>query len=1154
LESGLSEPGPKSQDDVEEKEQRNGKACLAQLGHYEVVEEIARGGMGVVYRARDLTLNRVVALKLMLAGQFAGEREVKRFRAEAEAAARLHHPNIVAIYEFGELEGRPFLSMRFVDGANLTERLHGTPMDAIPAAKLMSTLARSVHYAHQRSVLHRDLKPANVLLDSAGQPYVTDFGLAKCLDSADRLTLSGAAIGSPNYMSPEQASGRPERLTTAADVYSLGAIMYEVLTGRPPFRADTPLETMRKVMEEPPVAPRELYKFADRDLETICLKCMEKEPERRYGSAEALAEDLERWLRKEPIRTRPVTVAERVVKWMRRNPKLATLVVLLHVLFAAALVTGIWMSNRIAAARNEAEKANFRLAKDLRGLQWQKLEELASAGKRPDALAYLSRFLRDDPKDEVAATRVISMLSERNFVLPSSKPLEHDGPVNSAVFSADGQEVATASNDGTARVWDARNGQMLARFNHTAPVRSAEFLGKTHRVLSVCDDGYARMWREDTTQVFTVKVGTSEPGSATVSADGKWLAAATETNTVRIFNAANGEVTGNRIPINDSRPLLVFSPDSRQLAVRVHSSKLELRNVPSGDQAFGPIAPGAEIILTAFSPDGHWVFLGCSGGRGFVFDTQSGTLVKELPSQKTDVLGAEFSSDGQRLASIAWSEPVRIWTTSNWEPACPLFDTANMHVGFRLAGDGKRLVTFFQSGEARLRDTSTGKLLAEPFEHDGPIVGASFSPDGGQLVSASQDGTAQLWTTGMRQPHGRTLKEPWYMWHAEPSPDGRLIVVTQENSAQLLDSHTGEPVGKPMDHHGTVYIARFSADGKRVVTGSHDTTARVWSVPDGEPVTPELIHEKRVMHVVFSSDNQSVLTASDDRTARLWSAATGKLIFSLANDSELTDAEFAADGEKIVTATAQGTISIWSGRTGQLLHGLLRHKGVVWTARFNHDGSRLLSASYDKSARIWDVVSGKLLQSFQHPQGVLGAVFDPGEKLVLTGSLDGMARIWNIATGELNAQPMHHSEKISFAYFSPDGRRVLTGSEDTKTRLWDALTGYPLTEPFVHEGTVRNVQFSADGQQFFSASDFGQIRLCDNPKRPPAAPLWFCELIEALAGRHLNERGAIEPVSHEKLQGLRDRVSSSTENDFYSRWARWFFVERLKEPTPEFKP
>src|SRR6516164_4801927 len=324
LQMGLSEPRSRQAGGGDANSQA-GADFLGRLGRYELLEEIAHGGMGVVYRARDPTLNRVVALKLMLAGHFAGEQELKRFRVEAEAAARLNHPNIVPIYEFGALEGRPFLSMRFVNGASLANHPRDTPMDAVPAAKLMSTLAQAIHYAHQHSVLHRDLKPANVLLDSAGQPHVTDFGLAKCLDSKEGLTASGAALGSPNYMAPEQAAGHAERLTTAADIYSLGAIMYELITGQPPFRANTALETMRKVMDELPPAPRLLHKLSDRDLETVCLKCMEKEPERRYGSAQALAEDLERWLRHEPIQARPIGTLRRLGKWTRRKPRTAAL-------------------------------------------------------------------------------------------------------------------------------------------------------------------------------------------------------------------------------------------------------------------------------------------------------------------------------------------------------------------------------------------------------------------------------------------------------------------------------------------------------------------------------------------------------------------------------------------------------------------------------------------------------------------------------------------------------------------------------------------------------------------------------------------------------------------------------------------------------------
>src|SRR5215471_13372741 len=426
-----------------------GKPVLPRaFGPYELVEEVARGGMGIVYKARQTQINRVVAVKVMAAGQFAAPDFVKRFRTEAQATASLDHPNIVPIYEVGECEGQPFFSMKFIESGSLAGRISSPELQISnrQAAALLAKLARAVHYAHQRGILHRDIKPGNVLLDAQEEPHLTDFGLAKLVEKDSTLTRTMAVLGTPSYMSPEQARGEAKQLTTAVDVYGLGAVFYELLTGQPPFAGGTTMNTVRQVLEKEPRRPSALKPGIDRDLETICLKCIEKEPARRYGSGEALAEDLESWLRHEPIQARPIGTLGRLGKWTRRNPRTAFLALICTLAILAFLVGQTIMGLRLRRANIKVQAANVNLSRSLSEAQWRQADDADRADEHGEAIARFSHFLRVNPNDGPAASRLLSLLSSCNFPLLLVPPLTNETPAVALDFNQAADHLATITS------------------------------------------------------------------------------------------------------------------------------------------------------------------------------------------------------------------------------------------------------------------------------------------------------------------------------------------------------------------------------------------------------------------------------------------------------------------------------------------------------------------------------------------------------------------------------------------------------------------------------------------------------------------------------------------------------------------------------------
>jgi tRNA A-37 threonylcarbamoyl transferase component Bud32 len=726
-----------------------------QVPGYEILGELGRGGMGVVYKARQIKLNRLVALKMILAGGHAGEAELMRFRAEAEAIARLQHPHIVQVYEVGEHDGLPFFSLEFCEGGSLAKKLDGTPLPPREAVRLVETLAGAVQAAHQANVIHRDLNPANVLLAGGGTPKVTDFGLAKKLDEAGQ-TASNAIMGTPSYMAPEQAGGRSKAVGPAADVYALGAILYELLTGRPPFKAATMVDTLMQVVADEPVPPSRLQPTTPRDLETICLKCLHKEPGKRYGSAADLAADLRRFQAGEPIRARPAGRVERLAKWVRRQPAAAALLAVSVLAGMSLLGGGAYFTARLAE-RNErladevtraerAEREARERAEDERRAREearQLAKQEATARQQADLLAKQETAARQQADVEKRAAQYQALRAEY---------ARHAIQVNLALSAWERHDVAEAERvlgEEAAQfqpTWEWRHLRGLCRrkalslLGHTGEVRSVAVSADRRRIVSGGQDGTVKVWdAERAQQILTLK-GHSR---VAVSADGRRI------------------VSGGGDPRDPGRPGEVKVWDGQTgpdlLTLQGHTSA---------------------VRSVAVSADGRRIVSGGQDGTVKVWDAQAGPDLLTLKGHAGPVA---VSADGRRIVSEGADGTVKVWDAQTGKDLLTLQGHTGPVVSVAVSADGQRVVSGSSDKTAKVWDGQTGRDLLTLQGHTGPVVSVAVSADGQRIVSGSSDKTVKVWD-GQTGRDLLTLKgHTGWVNSVAVSADGRRIVSAGRN-------------------------------------------------------------------------------------------------------------------------------------------------------------------------------------------------------------------------------------------------------------------------------------------------------------------------------------------------------------------------------------
>jgi WD40 repeat protein len=1040
------------------------------IGDYDLLEEIGRGGLGVVYRARHRTLGRQVALKMLLGGQFAAGGYLERFRAEARAVAHLAHPHIVPLYDSGEHDGQPYFAMEFVDGGSLGDRAGGKPQPPAQAARWLATLARAVQYAHEHGLIHRDLKPSNVLLTRDGQVKVCDFGVAKHLEDAESKTQTGQLVGTPEYMAPEQAGGLAARVGPAADVYSLGAILYTLLTGRPPFQGAAMLDTLDQVRTRDPVPPSRLQPWVPRDLSTICLKCLDKASHRRYPSAAALADDMDRFLGGRPIRARPAGALERGWKWARRRPALAALLLVLLLVGSVGFPGAVWLWLRAARAydaerdqRIRAEQAGdaerrqrLRAEHALYASRITLAHHALEAGDVAAAAAELAKCEPEPGRPDLRAWEWHYLKAQCEAdLLPG---LGHfDRPMSWAralAWRPDGARFAS----GAGLPFGLIAGYPDDAFRRTA--------------------GEVKVWDAGTGRCVATLAGHGgSVWTVAYSPDGKLLASGGSDGSIRLRDAETHEERPGPPPYEEPVWAVAFTPDSRRLAV-ASQTRVMLWDLAAARPRWVVPNAAADAHL-AFAPDGTRL-AATSGSEGSIriLRVEDGTeLSNDLP--RAPVTAAAWSPAGDRLALAYREEPrIDVWDGAGKTLVCHLEGHRSQVNGLTFRGDGQ-LISAGDDKTVRVWRLDHRKEEFSFRGHEMGVLALALSPDGTRLVSGGKDQAVKVWDAG-RDPRGLGVRPlvggalgEW-LHGLTFAADDRLLLVESSRAAlavRAADAVTGTVQDPPAMQLGTRAASQmgfaFSARGRRVAGRDAD----------------------------------------DPRVVRIWDTARGLLAAVRADEGAVGAVALSADGELLAyvvrgrsAADARGyrsRVVLAEAATGHTVRELAFPGRLVMSVAFSPDRRRLALASAEVVDRDGGLTpadetdlhlsdpatdADPLVISRAHEGGVSALGFSPDGRQLASGGVDQAVRVWEAATGAPCYPPLAAFTVPTGVAFSPDGRRLAATGPGSRVRLWDADTGNELLvlgglgRPDTgHYGFTARVMFSPDGRRLAANGADGTI-------------------------------------------------------------------------------
>ncbi|MBT6485510.1 MAG: protein kinase [Planctomycetaceae bacterium] len=934
---------------------------VKRLGRFEIRGRLGSGAFGTVFRAHDPQLDREVALKVPHAARLGNPRFVKRFLNEAKLAARLQHPNIVPVFDAGKDGKRYYIASAFIEGGTLDAALGKQTLDFRETARIVMQLAEALAYAHKQDIIHRDVKPDNVMLDGNGEPHLMDFGLARLETSDEKLTQGGGILGTPAYKSPEQASGDQQEsddVTATSDQYSLGVTLYELLCGELPFNGPPDVVIFNVIQTEPPT-PRSINADIPPDLDTICLKAMAKEPQRRYSDCVAFADDLQRWLDDEPIQARHLTPLERAQRWCRRNPVMAGLAGL-----SAALLVLVALVSAVGYASTSAALADANIQRKKAKQEQEKAEVQATIADEKTRIA--NRESREAQQERDRA-RDASRRAQIGFHAAQMNLVQRDWE-DAQITSLLGRLEKTRGDDVRGfewGYWDRLVHGDLLTFNGHPGVSSVVFSPDGTRIVSA-GDGWVKVWDAATGQ---------------------------ESLTLRELLAGN----------------MAFSPDATRLVSTRYDSTAKLWTVRVRDAATGRETLTFEghaksVSSVTFSPDGTRLASASSDGTVKLWNTATGTETLTLEGHKNRVADVSFSPDGTRLASASADRTVKLWEVATGQETLTLKGHTKGVSSVVFSLDGTRLASASSDNTVKLWDAATGQEPLTLKGHYNVVKSVAFSSDGTRLASAGRDTKVNLWNAATGQ---RTLTLKGDTKEANSvsfSPDGTRLAYSSGNlfvqtpgEVHVWDVAAEQETLTLKGHTEGVSSVVFSPDGTRLASASADRTVKVWDAATGAEMLTLEGHKNCVADVSFSPDGTRLASASWDETVKVWNAATGQETLTLKGHSKgVNSVAFSPDGTLLASASDDNTVKVWNAATGQEILTLKGHTDHVHNVAFSPDGTRLASASEDKTVKLWDAATGaETLTLKGHLVDFNSIAFSPDGMRLASGSGNGPVKVWD---------------------------------------------------------------------------------------------------------------------------------------------------------------